>query len=733
MGNVCLQPLPDDEDTYMDIDYHRPSISIQPGTLQIHRHSADLPDTHDLSIYGAPPMTASYNHYSVTSMPPIYPFTEPPGSMSTRKIAKSLRKTMSVPVMSVNVNGNGIKKDDGYATIQHRSYGGNIDDVDEDDEDDDDQTMNNKDIDDDINSPLSSFQPPPPKSWISRFNPNRNKKNSSSMMQQQPLGPLILPRSSSLTAMVFNIPEVATCLMNVLSVGEAQRLSRVCRTWREACGVVISRKTGFVTLEWEIQNDGDGDDGSVRIGEWSCPVVGIERWGLDVDLEEVGGPENGEIRRVDSKWVVQDDGMSKGGKTKDALFVDFDMDEIDLLLEESLNEPVKKKQNKQQLSKRRASATGKSFVNVTKYIPITFNNLAANSGPLPVPFSKVTKARLTPRRGAPPRSFNLTTPSNPQTNIVETSTPSVSLPTATTAVPIPQSAPLDPLDETFNEIFNLVPSVVSAPVNTSTPPMYPDTYVAALVKPTTSTLLSTSPSSSSSSSKSKLTTTSSITKPTNPYAIHGKLPRRDHVFSPAVFGLDFGIVMDPSGCYVEAFAVADDVLVGSGGGSGRGNHAHGMLVASKSRWEELVSFAREVGGDKGIAVLEEVKESVAMRYYLSVNEGDKVWAFRAVMETLLDPLHQDPESGSHILNDRISRIDRIAHRIDILCQVDVPGIQRLERLKSYFGEVRKCWCEMRGFVGELSLRVSGFSGGLKGNMDEGVFDHLVGVLVPAIL
>lgn len=174
------------------------------------------------------------------------------------------------------------------------------------------------------------------------------------------------------------------------------------------------------------------------------------------------------------------------------------------------------------------------------------------------------------------------------------------------------------------------------------------------------------------------------------------------------------------------------------------------------------------GGASGIVSLAELvscRDTVAMRYYLSCEASERVWAFRAVMETLISGHKGDERlggnkafaampggnslnsnsdgrgaafdnsinnsssiffAGQQALDDLISRINKINHRVEVLCQVDVPGTQRLERLQSCFAEASRAWLSKKG--AGLALRVSGYTGRVEN--EEGVYEHLVGVLLP---
>ncbi|KAJ3193436.1 hypothetical protein HK101_004829 [Irineochytrium annulatum] len=220
----------------------------------------------------------------------------------------------------------------------------------------------------------------------------------------------------------------------------------------------------------------------------------------------------------------------------------------------------------------------------------------------------------------------------------------------------------------------------------------------------------------------------------------GRLPRRDHLFMDVLFGRDFALKLSPSGgsietlsvlskewekastCDADPTGVVDAFKLGDDEEEEEGTSSTGEALLSLERWRELLRFQKELGQPQGM--LTSVLNSVAMREYLSCPERDRVWAFRSVIEALIEPL--DPERGHFELNDIINRLDRIAHRVDILSQVGVPGAQRRDRLRSYFTEACRCFRSVKG--GDLALRVSGFRGSLRSGNEEEIYTHLAKVL-----
>ncbi|KAJ1563019.1 hypothetical protein HK405_004144 [Cladochytrium tenue] len=340
-------------------------------------------------------------------------------------------------------------------------------------------------------------------------------------------------------------------------------------------------------------------------------------------------------------------------------------------------------------------------------------------GPLPISTADLTQICITPLVAAPARLFKIST-----SEVPFSSTDAASHSAASAAVP--PSSPTS--DRSSLELSSLVPTQTSPAASLSHSPSQP---------PSTASVASSSrPASTQMTSITLTTSAGSFSR-----CVRGRLPRRDHVFADAVFGPRFGLVMSTSGAEIESLAVvtAEGGTAVIGAGSETPEHAPRPL-ASEMRWGQLARFQKElasslVAGGAGWAVgavghvgmngLMAVRETVPMRHYLSCPEPERIWAFRAVMEILIDPL--DPEHGHHDLNGAVARLDRISHRVEILCQVDVPGTKRRERLRSYFAEGSRAWLALRG--GDLALRVSGYVGAMRN--DEDVYEHLTRVLLPA--
>ncbi|KAI8845513.1 hypothetical protein BC829DRAFT_445722 [Chytridium lagenaria] len=146
-------------------------------------------------------------------------------------------------------------------------------------------------------------------------------------------------------------------------------------------------------------------------------------------------------------------------------------------------------------------------------------------------------------------------------------------------------------------------------------------------------------------------------------------------------------------------------------------------IVARTRWERLVWAQKSIGGS--LEQIAEIKDTVAVRFYLACSDSDQLWAFRQVVETLIDTL--DPERGHVELSECMSKLDRISYRVDILSQLGIHGSQKAERLRSYYKEGCRLWRGIRG--GDLSLRVSGYGGDV--GREEHVYRHLANVVVPS--
>ncbi|KAI9327301.1 hypothetical protein DFJ73DRAFT_964811 [Zopfochytrium polystomum] len=511
-------------------------------------------------------------------------------------------------------------------------------------------------------------------------------------------GPLILPRSSSLTALVLDIPSVISGVLRHLPYPQVQRLSRLNKSWRELAAPILARQTVVLTLGWDWGGR-----------EWSVPVFPYASWELDAEkgLEEAGffaaGPPGWERRRH----------RADGRRTSDdeSLFGDSERDDArSSTMEETYFD-----------------APHQPPFTITKFKPVTFNMEDTYPGPLPISSSELTQIRLTPLVAAPARMFDVTgrstsTTPPPSSSHSHASRSVSSTPTSPTVF-TPRSPPHD----------------LSGPPQPSGASSFSTSTLATL--PTSASFRAT------------------LQTPSFSRVIRGRLPRPERVFADAIFGPRCSLIMAANGSHIESVDVitaeGGAAVVGPGGDVAESGGA--SVLASEARWRQLLRYQKELGayasrrssssssgsvyggsqaagddgsrparfGHVGIVGLLDVRDSVAMRYYLSCPEGERIWAFRAVMETLIDPL--DPERGHHEISEVISRIDRISHRVDILCQVDVPGTQRRERLNSYFSEACRAWLTVRG--GDLSLRVSGYVGSMRN--EEDVYEHIARVLVPA--
>ncbi|KAI8854938.1 hypothetical protein BC829DRAFT_378853 [Chytridium lagenaria] len=212
--------------------------------------------------------------------------------------------------------------------------------------------------------------------------------------------------------------------------------------------------------------------------------------------------------------------------------------------------------------------------------------------------------------------------------------------------------------------------------------------------------------------------------------VRGRIPARDYnAFMDTIVGTSFCLVFNPSRSNFETLAVVskgvkEGVELVEGFGSGKGKDVvEDVQICSEARLNQLRRYMKEIGGSQ--TILDAVINSVAMKRYLSCAEEERVWAFRYVIETLLEP--SDPERGHHELNDTINRLDKIAHRVEILSQVGIPGAQRIDRLRSYYAEGCRAWRSILG--GDLALRVGGYLGSLTN--EDAVYKFLSAVLLPS--
>ncbi|KAJ3230580.1 hypothetical protein HDU81_004422 [Chytriomyces hyalinus] len=204
-----------------------------------------------------------------------------------------------------------------------------------------------------------------------------------------------------------------------------------------------------------------------------------------------------------------------------------------------------------------------------------------------------------------------------------------------------------------------------------------------------------------------------------------------------------------------------------------------VTLFSRERWTELMRYEAEVLAmsktvlEKGAKTpLQRCFDSCAVRNYLSCPEDARIWAFKQVLVTLLSPNNDTLSAGMNELSTALAKMDKVAHRVDILQMLDVPYNQRRERLSEYYLDAWKVWmglCPGEGsratdlmdveddeglfeeidllvsgggadasgasvrcpVGGGISLRLSGYSGSLKDY--EAVYRHLQNVLLPEFI
>ncbi|KAJ3207693.1 hypothetical protein HDU67_007286 [Dinochytrium kinnereticum] len=457
-------------------------------------------------------------------------------------------------------------------------------------------------------------------------------------------GPLILPRTSSLTTLVLDMQSVVDAILRHLPYEEVQKFSRVSRLWRAAAGPILSKQTVVLTLGWDWGGR-----------EWSAAAFPVMEYVLD---------------DFPSCPVV------KGNAS-----LEFDSEEEE---EEEFDQVGFFGAN----SKAAAASLPpiKASTCITVYRPVTFNMEDSAPEPFPATATEINQIRITPLTAASPRIFNIHRGDPGDFPSVTSSSPASSRrPNDDTATSLMMPAFTDSLDGLVDMKNAVGPSSV-----TSTEPAE--------------------------------------------RCIRGRLPARDYgAFSDAIFGKGFGLVLNPSRSGFETLSVVSrewkevqtEVLPGFGVGDREkeGKEVEEVELCSAARLGQLRRYVKEIGGAQ--TVLDAVVNSVAMKRYLSCPEEDRVWAFRHVIETLLEP--SDPERGHHELNDTINRLDKIAHRVEILSQVGIPGSQRLDRLRSYYAEGCRAWRSIIG--GDIALRVGGYHGSLSN--DDAVYKFLSAELLPA--
>ncbi|KAJ3219665.1 hypothetical protein HDU67_010027 [Dinochytrium kinnereticum] len=547
------------------------------------------------------------------------------------------------------------------------------------------------------------------------------------------------PRGSSLTVLALDMPKIIAGVLKHFSYGNAQRLSRVSRKWREAASSVLSKQNVVITLCWDWGGR-----------EWSIAAFPVEEYLLD-------------DTRVDPAVLKGKTPKKIGGISRQGSSYDSDEEDEDAGFCERIpifDGPV---------------ASLAPPTKVTVYRPVTFNMEDNSPGPLPIRITEVTQIRVTPLAMGPAKAFHLCWGSTTE----KSQGPS----TLMGDVDTPQAAGrkrYERTDSAFcgsdddDEIEKGLGGSVIASLHSAS------SNLAAVVE-----------EGSDSSTVMLL----------NQACVKGRLQsRRDRqVFSDSLFGPDFGLMLTPSGSGIERLYIvggvsgtnpkpapraaprvpmgssslashmlwtssstggceefvddvnvndvwngpqsysaavlkvedddssdADPVSDSNSFEGGKTQIQQQIQLVSKTRWDRLVWAQKSIGCS--MDQIYSIKDTVAMRFYLSCSDSDQLWAFRQVVETLIDPV--DPERGHIELSECMSKLDRIAYRVDILSQLGIHGNQKAERLRSYFKEGCRLWRSIRG--GDLSLRVSGFHQYLANtsSSEEATYRHLANVIVP---
>ncbi|KAJ3105850.1 hypothetical protein HDU97_007494 [Phlyctochytrium planicorne] len=455
-------------------------------------------------------------------------------------------------------------------------------------------------------------------------------------------GPLILPRTSSLTTLILDTTPIIESILAHMPYREVQKFSRLSKSWRKVAGSILKKYTVFVTLGWDFEGR-----------EWSAPAFVVNEYSVD----EM--PSLGRMR----------------------LGIDSDSeDEEEYARPHSAREVL-------------SLPSLKPSTKITVYRPVTFNMEDCAPGPLPGMAGEINQIKITPLTAAPPRTFFLDrgdstfpmTPSAFSNSRRNTRT---------------LSTPIDPFTEDDFEDID---------VNT------PRTLVH--------------------SSSMVLGEEEDMKKMdvVGERCVRGRVPAKDYgSFCETIFGKTFSLVLNPSGNNFETLSVVSKEWKKKDEGAllDMGNEKAAVSsvpeeegnICSEARLNQLKRYVKEIGGSQ--TILDSIVSSVAVKRYLSCPEAERVWAFRYVIETLLEP--SDPERGHHELNDTINRLDKIAHRVEILSQVGLPGSQRMDRLRSYYAEGSRAWRSIVG--GDIALRVAGYTGNL-GN-DDAVYRFLSSTLLP---
>ncbi|KAI9355089.1 hypothetical protein DFJ73DRAFT_289101 [Zopfochytrium polystomum] len=374
---------------------------------------------------------------------------------------------------------------------------------------------------------------------ISPFTPFSSAANTIAQtiqrLQSASVGPLILPRTSSLTALVLDLPAVVQGVLRSLPLAHVQRLSRINKQWRELAASVLARQTFALTLSF---------DGGER--EWSVLVFPFEEYLLDASSDEgARGPVKGYRQNLTGR--------------DSAILLDSEDDEVPAEPESYLTT---------------------SAVKVTKYKPVTFNKESCLPATQPIRTEDISQICIAPVSRGAPRTFSMKAP----------------------ALDLVSDEPyLEPL-QLYDE---------------------PDP----------------------------------LSTPKSDVCCRGRLPRRDNVFSEALFGARCGLVLTPSGADVDYFVVVSEEEDGAGGAGLGGGDAPGWqtvaiggpVLVSEGRWRELLKFQKELetaagatafrgslqrapffgakGGGNALDARElfAIIDTVAVRNYLSCTEDQKVF------------------------------------------------------------------------------------------------------------
>ncbi|KAJ3143180.1 hypothetical protein HK100_003858 [Physocladia obscura] len=182
-----------------------------------------------------------------------------------------------------------------------------------------------------------------------------------------------------------------------------------------------------------------------------------------------------------------------------------------------------------------------------------------------------------------------------------------------------------------------------------------------------------------------------------------------------LFSENCAIYFDSTGCGIQSIRLGKlaSTTVTTNKGNTKVSYDYGLCVKknpsiySQLRWMQLIKFEAEVmsvmGGnnidDGSMSPLMACFESCAVRNYLSCPEKERILAFKNIITTVLSGSSSpgntfSDQAGTNILGLAMSKLAKIAHRVDILLMLDMPFTQRAQRLNEYHVETWRLWMNL---------------------------------------